>query len=58
MRGVFFSRIYVADLCRDSVFEYFGKRGVTKILLINGALSDGQPYPITKVKPCNTLVDL
>ena len=28
MRGVFFSRIYVADLRRDSIFAYFGKRGV------------------------------
>jgi len=26
-----FSRIYVADLRRDSVFVYFGKRGVTEI---------------------------
>ena len=31
MRGVFFSRIYVADLRRDSVFLYFRKRGVTYI---------------------------
>ena len=29
MCGVFSSRIYVADICRDSVFAYFGKRGVT-----------------------------
>ena len=27
--GVISSRIYVADLCRDSVFTYFGKRGMT-----------------------------
>jgi len=30
VRGVFFSRTYVTDFCRDSVFTYFGKRGVTK----------------------------
>jgi len=29
MRGVFFSRIYVADSRRDSVSMYFEKRGVT-----------------------------
>jgi len=32
MCGVFFSRIYVADSRRDSVFTYFGKRGVTTTL--------------------------
>ena len=30
MRGVFFSRIYVADSRRDSVFTYFGKQDVIK----------------------------
>ena len=37
MRGVFFSRIYVADSRRDSVFTYFGKRGVITAFL-NGEL--------------------
>ena len=30
MRGVFSSRIYVADSRRDSVFMYFEKRDVTR----------------------------
>ena len=29
MRGVFSSRVCVADSHRDSIFMYFGKRGVT-----------------------------
>ena len=29
IRGVFFSRIYVVDSRRDSVFTYFGKWGMT-----------------------------
>ena len=29
MRGVFFTRTYVTDLHRDSVFTYFGKQDVT-----------------------------
>ena len=32
IRGVFFSRIYVTDPHRDTVSEYFGKRGVTSSL--------------------------
>jgi len=32
MRGVFSSRIYVADSRRDSVSTYFGKRGVIGLL--------------------------
>jgi len=30
MREVFSSRIYVVDSRRDSVFTYYGKRGVTE----------------------------
>jgi len=33
MSGVFFSHIYVVDSHRDSVFPYFGKRGVTVIVV-------------------------
>ena len=39
MRGVFSSRIYVADSRRDSVFTYFGKQGVTTAFL-NGELNE------------------
>jgi len=34
MHEIFFSRIYVTDSHRDSVFTYFGKRGVTGIFLV------------------------
>ena len=35
MRGVFSSRIYIADFRRDSVSTYFGKRCVTVTILIH-----------------------
>ena len=38
MRGVFSSRIYIADSRRDSVFTYFEKRGVTEFMRIYGIL--------------------
>ena len=39
IREVFSSRIYVADLRRDSIFAYFEKRGVTqKLMNYDGAL--------------------
>ena len=54
MCGVFSSRMYVADSHRDSVFTYFGKRGVTHVKSRKATLRSIEVGVTIYVRDCET----